>query len=119
MAAPTPCWTTGRPPRYDLGLTEDEVWSLSPDHIRALQARREADDERRDRRAGTVAALLYNINRPRHAQPLAWDDFFPTIRTFREQESGPDVGGWDKWAAVQNARAARNGSGPNPQSDQR
>lgn len=41
-------------------------------------------ESREDARAGTIAALLYNTNRPKGADPRAWYDFFPNVSAPKE-----------------------------------
>lgn len=55
----------------------------------ALTDRWEEERRAADRRAGSVAAMLYNVNRDRQKDPkgATWEDFFPQWK----ESSGPQT----------------------------
>lgn len=79
--------------RYDLGLGEEETWRETPRRILLLLDRRGVRDRREDRRAGTVAAAVYNVHRDRkrHPDPLTWEDLFPEHSRPKESQSPEEM----------------------------
>lgn len=72
--------------RVDLGLSEDDAWGLTPRLIVMLTERKQelqqVSDQKADRRAGEVVAMLANVNRDskKRPKPWTWLDVFPAWR---------------------------------------
>lgn len=66
---------------------------------------------RLDRRAGEVAAIIYNVNRdPKKTKAVAWDDFFPRPGTKKESGEMSDDQRYQlfrAWVHVHNERIVR------------
>lgn len=60
-------WAVGR---YDLRLSEDEFWSLTPAMLDALMVRLEAERDHAEYCAGLVASQVYNVNLGEDGQPV-------------------------------------------------
>lgn len=56
--------------RIDLGLSDDEFWSLSPKEFDAMAKRHQHVETMRNYRAGLAAAAIYNVNRKPHSDPI-------------------------------------------------
>ena len=88
-------WSIGR---FDLGLSDDEFWSLTIPHFNALVARLKkkfdyeaAIQKREDYRSGLVASVLYNTklskkNRNKAKEPLDWFKSKSTNNTVDKQK---------------------------------
>ena len=70
-------WAFGR---YDLGLTEEEFWSLTPREFVALKERHEEAQEWEDYRAGVVACTIVNMLKAKSSKTYKPEDFMPTRR---------------------------------------
>ena len=46
---------------YDLGLTTEQFWALTPAQFTTLVDRKEADDKRQDIRTGMIVCTMINI----------------------------------------------------------
>ena len=68
-------WAVGR---YDLGLTEEEFWGLTPRQYRALLDRHEEAQEWQDYRAGVIAATVVNMLKAKGGKTYKPTDFMPT-----------------------------------------
>ena len=66
--------------RYDLRLTEEEFWRLTPRQFFALQDRWLNEVEIRDYHAALVATILANIHRPKTKKPFKITDLMPDRR---------------------------------------
>ena len=75
--------------RYDLGLSEEEFWHLTPRELMALQERHEEAQEWQDYRAGVVAAAIVNMLKTKGGKTYKPQDFMPTRKqkkqTWQEQ----------------------------------
>jgi len=63
--------------RFDLHLTDEEFWELTPREITWLLRRWKEEQIRQDRRSATIAWILAesNRNRTRRARPFSPDEF--------------------------------------------
>lgn len=59
-------WAVGR---YDLRLSEEEFWSLTPAMLDALMSRLEAERDHAEYCAGLVASQVYNVNLGEGGEP--------------------------------------------------
>ena len=66
--------------RFDLGLSEEELWNLTLPEFNALVERKREQDERADLRAGIVAAVIANVFRGKGTRAYQPYDFMPTLR---------------------------------------
>ena len=82
-------WAVGR---YDLGLTEEEFWHLTPRQFAALMERHEEAQEWEDYRAGVVACTIVNMLKTKGGKTYKPEDFMPTKR--RKQQT------WEEQLAV-------------------
>ena len=67
-------WSVGR---IDLGLTDEEFWSLTLVEFNALLKRKQTMDERGDFHAALICCVLANINRDPKHKPIEIDAFMP------------------------------------------
>ena len=76
-------WAVGR---YDLKLSEEELWGLTLKEFGLLVERYNAEVERQDFRVALVCSVLANIYRDdkRRAEPFTPEDFMPDYGTRRE-----------------------------------
>jgi len=78
--------------RYDVGLSEEEFWELTPaqydllakrhiDHEKGKIRLEEAKLERSDYQAALICCVLANINRDKKKKPTPYkvDDFMPKV----------------------------------------
>ena len=81
-------WAVGR---YDLRLSEDEFWHLTPRQFMALKERHEADQEWKNFRAGVIASTIANALRSKGSKTYKPEDFMPKKRkqkqTWQEQKA--------------------------------
>ena len=94
----------------ELGLSEAELWRLTPRAYRALSDRVSERERRQDWRFGTVAAVAANLMRDSRQRPSPYQpaDFFPhlaapTVRPARPATRVTDeqvAAGWEAWAAL-------------------
>jgi len=57
----------------DMGIPADLFWSLTMPLFVRLWDRHRAREKMLDRRAGTIAVAIYNVNRDTTKYPKAWD----------------------------------------------
>lgn len=62
---------------YDLGLSSEVFWRLSPRQWIALNERRTEENKRADLRAGIIASTIYNMLRGKKGKPKRPRDFMP------------------------------------------
>lgn len=88
---------------YDLGLTDERFWHLTPKLFSSLLKRHREAQRMANRRAGEVAAAIYSVNRDvrRNPKGFTWLDIFPEDRIEPER---PDP--TNPWALLQ-ARFAK------------
>lgn len=70
-------WAVGR---YDLGLTEEEFWGLTPRQYVALLERHEEAMEWEDYRMGVIASTIVNMLKAKGGKTFKPEDFMPTKR---------------------------------------
>jgi len=76
-------WAIGR---FDLGLSEEELWNLTLPEFNALLERKRERDERADLRAGTVAAVIANAFRSKGTRAYGPADFMPTLQRHERRQ---------------------------------
>lgn len=70
---------------------------------RAFEVYEPFGDARADERAGTIAAMLYNVNRKKDAPSLIWSDFLPNALSAmkaKERESAGVITSSDQIAPL-------------------
>ena len=87
-------------------------WSLTPRLFFHLLDRWKDEQARRDRRAGEVVAMLYNVNRDSKKDPKGkdWMTWFPQDAVATEKEPQTDeqmLESMRMWAAMINNRPVR------------
>ena len=70
--------------RYDLHLTEEEFWGITPREFGALRGRLNDANEWLDYRAALVCSVIANVFRSKTTRLFKPDDFMPKRGT-REQ----------------------------------
>ena len=63
---------------YDLGLTDSQLWAMTPRHYDALLQRFLDRQERDNKRFGLLAMLYANVHRKDGQKPFSLDDFAPS-----------------------------------------
>lgn len=93
--------------RYDLGMSDDEFWRMTPREFGAVVKRRVFDIERQDYRAALICATLVNINRKKGSRPVRpeaflgkkknadtaapWQKILKTVEAMNKSFGGKDV----------------------------
>lgn len=78
--------------RYDLGLTEQEFWDLTPAQFDALNERHVLHKQMEDYRAGLIASILCNIHRQEGSEAMEPADFFTDLpRSKPRAMSGEEI----------------------------
>ena len=77
--------------RFDLGMSEEAFWRSTPRMVYALIERWELEQERRDHRAGIVAATIANVNRRKNSKAYSPADFVPQRRQPRPLDADEQV----------------------------
>ena len=69
--------------RFDLHLSEDEFWSLTPVQFNALSGRYAQQQDWLNYRAGLIAAVIANVNRDpkKRRDPFTPQDFIQRTET--------------------------------------
>lgn len=67
--------------RYDLHLTEEEFWSLTPREFDALRGRFNDSNDWLNYRAALVCSVVANVFRGKNVKPFKPDDFMPKRKT--------------------------------------
>ena len=81
-------WAFGR---YNLGLSEDEFWSLTLAQFDALTKRYNYEQEWLDYRAALICAVIANVNRnPKKHKAFQPKDFMPRRQVKSVEELTPD-----------------------------
>lgn len=63
---------------YDLHLSSEQFWRLTPRQFWSLCERQSLSERRQDARAALVAAVIANVNRPKSKRsPYKVEDFMP------------------------------------------
>lgn len=62
---------------YDLGLTSEQFWSITPAQLYSLIDRKKIDLFRADWRSGIICATLANINRKSGSKEFKPTQFMP------------------------------------------
>jgi hypothetical protein len=75
--------------RYDLRLTEKEFLDLSPAQYNALNRRHYLHRQAEDYRAGTIAAIIANVNRKPESKAFEPADFFPLLPKTKDRSMTP------------------------------
>lgn len=75
--------------RYDLGLTEEEFWELTPAQYDALNERHLIHRQMDDYRAGVIASILCNIHKEKGSKPAEPADFFSSLPRSKPREMSP------------------------------
>lgn len=76
--------------RYDLGLSEQEFWELTPAQFDSLNERHVLHKQVEDYRAGLIASILCNIHRKEGDTPLEPADFFGNLPRSGKREMTPE-----------------------------
>lgn len=74
--------------RFQLGLSEEEFFDLTPLQFTYLTERYEQERESLDFRAGVIAATVANCNRKKGSKAFKATDFMPNYQV--QQEKGPN-----------------------------
>lgn len=78
--------------RYDLGLTEEEFWDITPAQFDALNERHVLHKKMEDYRAGLIASILCNIHREQGTEATEPADFFTDLpRSKPRTMSGEEI----------------------------
>lgn len=86
--------------RVDLGLRDEEFWRLTLRQFDALLRRQNQIRALADFRAGTITAVLANVNRdPKKGRAYTPADFFPSLRAHQPPEPAP-IEVWKKIVSV-------------------
>jgi len=83
--------------RYDLGLSPDEFWALTPAQFRALYDRHILALEEADVRAALICTVMANIHRGKNRKPFRVEDFVPDRRGKRK---APRQQTWEEQLAL-------------------
>lgn len=76
---------------YDLGLTSEQFWSITPAQLYSLFDRKKIDIFRADWRSGIVCATLANCNKPKNHPAFKPTQFMPDNDIMEEEpEQTPD-----------------------------
>lgn len=73
---------------------------MTPKRFAKLVERFNELQQREDRRAGEVAAMLYNANRTEETKPIDWRDVFPQWQEEEEQSEEEMLRVMQMWAAA-------------------
>jgi hypothetical protein len=75
--------------RYDLGLTEEEFWRMTPRQLSALLKRHKREHERQEFLFAQVVSNTVNFSMCRPKQPVTPKQFMPS--QWRKKESQPQI----------------------------